>query len=108
MTHVTPRSICRSNWLAVIILMAAMSLIASVVTASAVTGSMGVKPILFVQERVGDPAHEPAGSLSRLVRLDPDGTLTILSEGMLNAAQPDRSEERRVGKECRSRWAPYH
>ena len=20
----------------------------------------------------------------------------------------DRSEERRVGKECRSRWAPYH
>src|SRR5947207_11523952 len=27
------------------------------------------------------------------------------------AAEPvgqDRSEERRVGKECRSRWAPYH
>src|SRR5256885_6819833 len=21
---------------------------------------------------------------------------------------PDRSEERRVGKECRSRWSPYH
>src|SRR4030066_876717 len=21
---------------------------------------------------------------------------------------PERSEERRVGKECRSRWAPYH
>ena len=20
----------------------------------------------------------------------------------------DRSEERRVGKECRSRWSPYH
>ena len=25
----------------------------------------------------------------------------------LRAAQP-RSEERRVGKECRSRWSPYH
>src|SRR5579883_683263 len=30
-----------------------------------------------------------------------------------SAAQPDviltgRSEERRVGKECRSRWSPYH
>src|ERR1051326_419334 len=32
-----------------------------------------------------------------------------------NAARPtdptataDRSEERRVGKECRSRWSPYH
>jgi len=23
-------------------------------------------------------------------------------------AQLDRSEERRVGKECRSRWSPYH
>src|SRR3989337_1280336 len=23
-------------------------------------------------------------------------------------AQPVRSEERRVGKECRSRWSPYH
>ena len=24
------------------------------------------------------------------------------------AAGPERSEERRVGKECRSRWSPYH
>src|SRR5256885_2447094 len=24
------------------------------------------------------------------------------------SAQPARSEERRVGKECRSRWSPYH
>ena len=23
-------------------------------------------------------------------------------------ASLDRSEERRVGKECRSRWSPYH
>src|SRR5256885_17045319 len=25
-----------------------------------------------------------------------------------DAHGPDRSEERRVGKECRSRWSPYH
>src|SRR5256885_17076883 len=25
-----------------------------------------------------------------------------------NKPQFDRSEERRVGKECRSRWSPYH
>ena len=24
------------------------------------------------------------------------------------AQELDRSEERRVGKECRSRWSPYH
>ena len=26
----------------------------------------------------------------------------------LEAAEYTRSEERRVGKECRSRWSPYH
>ena len=26
----------------------------------------------------------------------------------LLTAEFDRSEERRVGKECRSRWSPYH
>ena len=26
----------------------------------------------------------------------------------LNPEKLDRSEERRVGKECRSRWSPYH
>ena len=25
-----------------------------------------------------------------------------------NIAMSSRSEERRVGKECRSRWSPYH
>ena len=28
-------------------------------------------------------------------------------EAEVKAAQ-ERSEERRVGKECRSRWSPYH
>ena len=28
----------------------------------------------------------------------------MLDEGIVK----DRSEERRVGKECRSRWSPYH
>ena len=26
----------------------------------------------------------------------------------LMACRAERSEERRVGKECRSRWSPYH
>ena len=30
-----------------------------------------------------------------------------LQEDMFNSGL-DRSEERRVGKECRSRWSPYH
>ena len=31
-----------------------------------------------------------------------------LIEGAFSAKTADRSEERRVGKECRSRWSPYH
>ena len=31
-----------------------------------------------------------------------------LSTLMLAGIQDIRSEERRVGKECRSRWSPYH
>ena len=31
----------------------------------------------------------------------------VRGEGVVGN-QPMRSEERRVGKECRSRWSPYH
>src|SRR2546428_10432607 len=31
-----------------------------------------------------------------------------VSVGRDGAVRPPRSEERRVGKECRSRWSPYH
>ena len=34
-------------------------------------------------------------------------TLTYAA-GIAGYAFVDRSEERRVGKECRSRWSPYH
>ena len=31
-----------------------------------------------------------------------------LMNGFTGLFSDDRSEERRVGKECRSRWSPYH
>src|SRR5256885_15636359 len=38
-----------------------------------------------------------------------DLRLLDVQEGILfEPAQLERSEERRVGKECRSRWSPYH
>ena len=33
---------------------------------------------------------------------------TSLADYVLNKDGIVRSEERRVGKECRSRWSPYH
>ena len=41
-----------------------------------------------------------------------DSYIRTQLENLIDAAQlkiaDDRSEERRVGKECRSRWSPYH
>ena len=34
--------------------------------------------------------------------------ITGLSGSGKSSLAFDRSEERRVGKECRSRWSPYH
>ena len=36
------------------------------------------------------------------------GLDTIVLEKLSAGGQMARSEERRVGKECRSRWSPYH
>ena len=35
-------------------------------------------------------------------------TLGIFFMCLSSRENHDRSEERRVGKECRSRWSPYH
>ena len=34
--------------------------------------------------------------------------MTIVELEVSNSVKSNRSEERRVGKECRSRWSPYH
>ena len=40
---------------------------------------------------------------------DPDKFLSTIQIGItLIGVLTGRSEERRVGKECRSRWSPYH
>ena len=35
-------------------------------------------------------------------------TESAFAEDVFSDSAEDRSEERRVGKECRSRWSPYH
>src|SRR5438094_1546846 len=61
------------------------------------------------QQRLGllvvDVHLERVGT-GRVLRLDPDSTISISAahNGYLTA-YVTRSEERRVGKECRSRWA---
>ncbi len=50
----------------------------------------------------------------KLFAFDIDGTLLDSNKQALDSTREalentqSRSEERRVGKECRSRWSPYH
>ena len=37
-----------------------------------------------------------------------DSMMNMTMEAITNNKKLERSEERRVGKECRSRWSPYH
>ncbi len=48
------------------------------------------------------------GDADRLVLADETGALVDGDQLMALIAKSWRSEERRVGKECRSRWSPYH
>ena len=44
----------------------------------------------------------------RRERLDRECRAVTTQQHNRIARRPERSEERRVGKECRSRWSPYH
>src|SRR2546425_1458411 len=46
-------------------------------------------------------------SQARLRPLLEKGLVPVVT-GFIGASKDGRSEERRVGKECRSRWSPYH
>src|ERR1035438_1941785 len=68
-----------------------------------VIGSSGsAEKMKFLREECGfDSAFNyKAGSILDQLNLEaPDG---------IDVYYDNRSEERRVGKECRSRWSPYH
>src|SRR5690554_7925412 len=58
-------------------------------------------------------AHNAEPPASFLIRRRIAAAMQQLSERLIRVEADDadleqRSEERRVGKECRSRWSPYH
>src|SRR2546429_3654853 len=66
-------------------------------------GSVGlVLPALFAY------AHYLEDEMRLEEALDVLDTLLQVGGEKLPATDAVRSEERRVGKECRSRWSPYH
>src|SRR2546425_13254155 len=85
-----------------------------------------VRPIFYVdlthvrREAADDRPVEKRGWQDALEAMYPlkinqcrvrEGEFTYVDEGPfkpLRVTKVNRSEERRVGKECRSRWSPYH
>ena len=83
----------------------------------------GFKPVhrrvLFGMDKLGNTSDKPYKKSARIVgdvlgKYHPHGDSSVYF-ALVRMAQPwslryplVRSEERRVGKECRSRWSPYH
>ena len=49
-----------------------------------------------------------AKTIVSLIKDSKEQPISIGIHGDWGAGKSSRSEERRVGKECRSRWSPYH
>ena len=50
---------------------------------------------------------DPDGIVQKMEVLTPPVSRNV-AEALRQIKAAERSEERRVGKECRSRWSPYH
>ena len=86
----------------------------SVMTATGLSEETYQKAIQACKSGIAFYASTPAykGVLEAHGYGDLQGRLNLLSKegkwGEMTSLIDDRSEERRVGKECRSRWSPYH
>ena len=60
--------------------------------------------------KIVNKINKEHGTIKNVYFLACGGSLVDLYPGyyFLRAESAVRSEERRVGKECRSRWSPYH
>ena len=62
------------------------------------------KMLKITQRTLAELAGVGINTLTKIERGEGNPTIEVL-EKILDTL---RSEERRVGKECRSRWSPYH
>ena len=80
--------------------------------AAGLAAAIGVDVVERLSFRVRDP--KPAtlfgsGQVDQIAQAARMAEAQLLIvDGALSPIQTGRSEERRVGKECRSRWSPYH
>ena len=59
-------------------------------------------------QRISEIHTEYINSGAKLIRTNTFASNTYSLDCSIEQVKENRSEERRVGKECRSRWSPYH
>ena len=62
--------------------------------------------IFEINKRIGQ--RPPFQMIEKVLELEPNVSARGIKNVSINEPYFMRSEERRVGKECRSRWSPYH
>ena len=74
-----------------------------------------VRAVMKMLFQVSAPELTPEVIEDKNARQTLESLTSLADEGKIDKAENrlyeitcDRSEERRVGKECRSRWSPYH
>ena len=79
-----------------------MTLDSSFAKESQATSLAGQATKSAIEAAKADLTHENLVTISRaLLAFDKE-------QNLVDESARSRSEERRVGKECRSRWSPYH
>src|SRR5256885_15640498 len=64
-------------------------------------------PIFVVARALSFPAFNDIAKGARTIS-QPQTRIALQTKNMRAVLHSTRSEERRVGEECRSRWSPYH
>ena len=84
-----------------------LALLATFAVGLAIAGTQITRHFSRLSEALSARSADPTlATDSLLVAL---GTVLVVVPGLASSVLgASRSEERRVGKECRSRWSPYH
>ena len=69
---------------------------------------LGLATLLRSQRLAARMSVDEEAQVRRLVSAQPQDSLGYFATRRDKSVFLTRSEERRVGKECRSRWSPYH